>query len=174
MTFLHSVCMCCSCCYVSTTDIVDQELYHSKAGRVSEMNLMPNSSFFNLFTMWLLGGVFGCHRFKSRHFKMGQCYLVLWLAVFVFSMISAINISSNNASNQRVLYSEFSDESCSTEPIFQYVLRPESVSLMLKNLGIFIVYPGYGKSNLLIPFSFDNICLFLFTTAQLLFYNQYK
>jgi len=98
--------------------------------------------------MWLLGGVFGCHRFKSRHFKMGQCYLVLWLAIFVFSMISAINISSNNASNQRVLYSEFSDESCSTEPIFQYVLRPETVSLMLKNLGIVLYTCILGMENL--------------------------
>ena len=89
MTFLHSVCMCCTCCYVSTTDIVDQEMYHKTAGRVSNVNSMPNSSFNNLFKCWLFCGLFGGHRFKSRHAGMGKLYLALWFVVLVMGLISA-------------------------------------------------------------------------------------
>ena len=76
-----SFCVCrgiCSCCFVSTTEIVNQEIFHKTAGRVSSVNSMPNSSCDSLFKMWLFCGLCGGHRFKSRHNTYGKLFLVLW------------------------------------------------------------------------------------------------
>ena len=67
------------CCYVATCEIVDQQVFHKSAERVATVNSMPNSSWNSLFQYWLFGGMFGAHRFKSRHIRMGQLYLFLWL-----------------------------------------------------------------------------------------------
>ena len=50
--FRPCVCFCCKCCYVSTTEIVDQEVYHKTAERVATVNSMPNSSWNSLFQYW--------------------------------------------------------------------------------------------------------------------------
>ena len=91
---------CCTCCYVQTIDIVDQELYHKTAGSSTTMTSMPNASFTTLFRYWLLGGLFGCHRFKSRHNKMGFVFLFLWLAAIVNFTLGAVSQSYINRRNR--------------------------------------------------------------------------
>ena len=84
--------------------------------------------------------------------------MLLWVVVFLLSIISDINTRQNIEYNQRVLYTEFSEDSCSTEPTFQYVLRVSSFQYVNTTVD--------GNSPFLITLSFDTLCLFIFTTAQ--------
>jgi hypothetical protein len=96
------LCPCMTFCFVQTTDVVDQELYHLNAGRKSNLYDMPNSSMKELFLVWLFTGLFGGHRFKTRHNTMGRVFVCLWILVLLWGIaqpiINSISINRSGAS----------------------------------------------------------------------------